>query len=201
MKTIEKGHFFDDLAVKLRKAAVELEEFQGKADKGRAEVMDRYEEAKATFKNVVEEAKTKIEAGQKKYEEVKIKMEELRVQLALGKADTTEAFQAQKKKILEAIHDLETKIKTNESLNKFYAFLMVEIEKFKVQLEILEPKIEKGKEYAKASFEKGKKEFDEFIDKLNIKLGTEEKEDTRWDHFQDEISEAFVHFKNAFSKP
>ncbi len=88
-----------------------------------------------------------------------------------------------------------------ETIDRGLELLMVEIEKFKVQLEILEPKIEKGKEYAKASFEKGKKEFDEFIDKLNIKLETEEKEDTRWDHFQDEISEAFVHFKNAFSKP
>ncbi|NNK69823.1 MAG: hypothetical protein HKO96_05035 [Flavobacteriaceae bacterium] len=199
MKTTEKGHFFDDLAVKLRKAAVELEEFQGKADKGKAEVMDKYEDAKEKFKTIVEDAKTKIEAGQKKYEEVNTKLDELRVQLALGKAETKEAFLAQKKKILDALHELEVKIKTNEVLTRFYAFMLVEIEKFKVQLEILEPKFDKGKEYAKSSFEKGKKEFDEFIDKLNIKLG--KKEESQWDHFQNEISEAFSHFKNAFSKP
>ena len=200
MKTTDKGHFFDDLAVRLRKAAVELEEFQGKADKGRVEVMERYEDAKKKFKTIVEDAKTSIEAGQKKYEEINTKLDELRVQLALGKAETKEAFLAQKKKILKALNELEMKIKTNEVLTRMYAFMLVEIEKFKVQLEILEPKFEKGKEYAKTSFEKGKKEFEEFIDKLNIKMGRKD-EETQWEHFQSEISEAFSHFKNAFSKP
>ena len=199
METTERGHFFDDLAVWLRKAAIELEEFQGKADKGKAEAMERYEDAKEKFNKIVEEAKTKIEAGQKKYDEVNVKLEELKVQLALGKAETKEAFQAQKKKILLALHELEVKIKTNEVLTRLYAFMLVEIEKFKVQLEILEPKFEKGKEFAKTSFEKGKKEFEEFIDNLNIKFG--KKEETQWEHFQTEISEAFSHFKNAFSKP
>ena len=200
MEKQENGQFFEKVANALRKAAVELEEFQVTADKGMEEVKEKYEEAKKRFNEIVEEAKIARNVGQERYEELKQQFDELRVQLNLGKAETLEAFQAQKKKILTALHELEVKIKTNEALTRMYAFVLIEIEKFKVQLEILEPKFEKGKEFAKTSFEKGKQEFEDLIEKLNIKLGKKE-EASQWDHFQNEISEAFVHFKNAFSKP
>ncbi len=198
MEKEENIHFIDKVAEALRKAAVDLEEFQVKAALGKAEAQDKYEEIKKNLDSFIQESKSKVKTGKEKVDEVHTKFDELRVQLALGKAETIEAFKNQKKQLLTAMHELEVKIKTNKTLNEMYAFVLIEIEKFKAQLEVLEEKFDKGKEDAKASFEKRKQEFDDFIDKFKAKYAS--KEESRWEHFQDEISEAFTHFKSAFSK-
>ena len=33
-----------------------------------------------------------------------------------------------------------------------------------------------------------------------VSCNSNKKEETQWEHFQNEVSEAFSHFKNAFSK-
>jgi len=43
------------------------------------------------------------------------------------------------------LHDIEVKIKTNETLNRMYGLTLIEIEQFKIQLEILEQKFNKEK--------------------------------------------------------
>jgi hypothetical protein len=64
------------------------------------------------------------------------------VQFELGKADTIEAFQEQKKKILEKVNDIENWMKSNPTLTAAYAYLVELIEKIKAQLEIIGEKIE-----------------------------------------------------------
>ena len=128
------------------------------------------------------------------------KFDELRVQLALGKAETKDVFKKQKKQLLSTLHDIEVKIKTNETLNRMYAIVLIEIEQFKIQLEILEQKFKNDNSVAKQSFEKGKNDFNSFIDKFRGKYA-KKKEETRLEHFQNEISEAYDHFKKAFTKP
>ena len=49
-----------------------------------------------------------------------------------------------------------------------------------------------------AFYEKGKEDFNKFTDSLKAKYTT--KEETKWEHFQSEISEAFSHLKQAFDK-
>ncbi len=175
-----------------------MEEFQVKADKGIVEAKDKYEEIKKKFNLFIEDSESKIKAGKEKIDDINTKFDELRVQLALGKAETIETFMEQKKQLLLTLHELEVKIKTNETLSRMYAFVLIEIEKFKVQLEVLEQKFDKRKEEAKISFEKGKQEFNQFIDRFKVKY-SKKKEETKWEHFQSEISEAFTHFKLAFT--
>lgn len=196
---MEETRFIDNVVETLRKAAIEIEELQVQAALGKAEAQDKYEEVKKKFNNVLHDAKSKIHAGQEKVEDIDTKFDELRVQLELGKAEGLDSFRVEKRKLLSKLHEIEVKIKTDKHLNRLYAFILMEIEKFKVNLEILEQKFEQGKEDAKASFEKGKLEFNEFIDKIKAKYG--KKEETKWEHFQDEISEGFRHFKKAFIKP
>ena len=105
----------------------------------------------------------------------------------------------EKRKLLAKLYEIEVKIKTNKHLNRLYAFVLLEIEKFKLNLSILEQKFEQGKEGAKTSFEKGKQEFNQFIESIKAKYG--KKEETKWEHFQGEISEAFLHLKKAFTQP
>ncbi len=196
MKNNENSHLMDKVVDALRKAAVEMEEFQVKAALGKAEAKDTYEESKKKLNLFIHESKMKVASGKEKMEDFHAKLDELRVQLALGKAESIEVFKEQKKNLLSLLHQIEVKVKTNEKLRRLYAILLIEIEMFKVQLEILEEKFDEGKAEAKTSFEKGKKQFNEFIDELTPKYAKKE----GWDHFQDEISEAFSHLKKAFQE-
>ncbi|WP_435412709.1 hypothetical protein [Psychroserpens mesophilus] len=201
MKTKQDSNFVDKVIGALRKTAVELEEFQVQAALGKAEAQDTYEDVKKKFNIFLHESEFKISGLKDKIEDLNTKFDELRVQLALGKAETKEIFKKQKKELLLTLHDIEVKIKTNEALTRMYALTLIEIEQFKIQLEILEHRFNKDKSKAKDTFEKGKQEFNSFIDKFKGKYGKKKVEETKLEHFQHEITEAFDHFKKAFSKP
>ena len=199
MKTVEKRKFMDSVVEALRKAAIEMEELQLQTALGKAEARDSYEKAKKKFNLFLHESDAKIKKGKKKASDIHTKVDELRLQLNLGKVETIEAFRIQKKKLLLTLHELKVKIKTNEKFKRVYAYLLIEIEAFSILLEILEDKFESGSKSAKGAFEKGKKQFDEFIDDLKAKYG--KKKPSKWEHFSGELSEAFTHLKQALSKP
>ena len=195
---MESREFIDNVVTALKRAAVEIEEFQLQATLGKAEANDKYEELKKKFNLFVHESKATIKAGQEKMDDINTIIDELRVQLALGKADSTEIFKEQKKKLLLILHELEVKIKGNETLQTAYAFLMIEIDKFKVQLQVLEKKLDGGKEETERPFEKGKQGFNGFVDGFKEKFTM--KKEKRWSNFQDEISEAFENLKHSYTK-
>lgn len=192
--------FMDRVIEALRKTAINLEEFQVKIALGKAEAQDKYEEVKKKFNLFIHDTEFKIKGVKEDIEELKSKFDELRVQLALGKAETKEIFENQKKELLLTLHEIEVKIKSNKTLNRMYALTLIEIEQFKIQLEILEQNYNREKSEVKNAFEKGKQEFNAFIDKVKTKYA-KNKEETKLEHFQNEILEAFIHFKKAFSKP
>jgi len=200
MKTMEETRFIDNVVETLRKTAIEIEELQIQAALGKADARDKFEEVKKKFNTVLHEAKAKIKTGKEKFDDIDTKFDELRVQLELGKADGIDSFREEKRELLSKLHEIEVKIKTNKQLNRLYAFVLLEIEKFKLNLSILEQKFEQGKEGAKTSFEKGKLEFNQFIETIKAKYEKTE-ETTKWEHFQGEVSEAFSHFKKAFTQP
>lgn len=185
----------------LKKAAAELEELQVQMNLGKAEASDKYEEWKKEFASYVNDAKSKARQGTDKMKDVQEDLEalfdQLRVQLALGKAEGYDAFQAQKKKILEKIHEIENKIKNDPTLNKIYALFIIQLEKFKVFLEWLEEKFREGKDTASDKFAEGKEKFQSFVSSMKSKI--EEFDNERWSHFQDEVIAAFTNLKNAFT--
>jgi hypothetical protein len=198
METTMNKTFTEKVVDTLRKAATELEEYQVQAALGKAEAKDKFEEVKKNFNLFMNDSKTQIRVGEDKLEELHTKFDELKVQLSLGKAETIDAFQMQKKNLLDTLHNIQVSIKTNKAYKKSYAFVMIEIDKFKVQLEALEHRFENKAGATETSFEKGKQDFDRFVDGLKSRLS--QKEDTNWEHFQGEISEAFSHFKKAFTR-
>lgn len=200
METKANTHFMDKVVEALRKAATELEELQVKAALGKTEAEDKYEEVKKKFNLFIHESKYKIKEGKEKFDEINDQFDKLVDQLEQGRVDSIEKFKEQKVKFLDTLDDLEDKIRSNETMNKMYAFVLIEMEKFRLQLDVLEENFEKGKETSKATFEKGKLEFNQFVEKLKGKF-SKEKEATQWEHFQGEITEAFTHFKKAFTKP
>lgn len=198
MKDTQNIQFIDKVINALRKTAIKLEELQVQTALGKAEAQDKYEDIKKEFNLFLHDSEFKIKGIKENMEDLKISFEQLRVQLALGKAETIEAFKMQKKDLLLTIHEIEVKIKSNPSLNRMYAVTLIEIEQFKIQLEILEQKYMQEKTATKSSFEKAKEEFNLFIESVKVKYG-KKKEATKFEHFQSEISEAFDHFKKAFS--
>jgi hypothetical protein len=198
MKNKEDIQFVDKVIGALRKTAIELEESRVQLALGKAEAQDKYEEIKKKFNLFIHDSRYKIKGVKEKTEELNTKFDELRVQLALGKADSKEIFKNQKKELLLILHEIEVKIKTNETLNRIYALTLIEIEQFKIQLEILEQKFNKNKIEAQDNFQKGKKDFNSFVENFKGKYA-KKKEETKLEHFQNEISEAFDHFKKAFS--
>ncbi|MFD1294384.1 hypothetical protein ACFQ5N_11105 [Lutibacter holmesii] len=198
MERVYQSQFIDKVIVALRKAAINLEEFQVKTALGKAEAKEKYEEVKKEFNTFIHENEYKINDIQENFEELKTKFDELRIQLALGKAETIDIFKKQKKQLLLILHEIEVKIKTDKTLNRMYAVTLIEIEQFKIQLEILEEKYLNTTSETKSSFQKGKEEFNLFIDKIVSKY-SKKKEETKLEHFQNEIAEAFTHLKKAFS--
>ena len=200
MKNKEDVQFVDKVIGALRKTATELEEFRVQTTLGKAEAQDKFKEVKKKFNLFVHDSEFKVKGVKEKIEELNTKFDELRVQLALGKAETKEIFKKQKKQLLLTIHDIEVKIKTNATLNRMYAITLIDIEQFKIQLEILEQKFSKDKGKAKDTFEKGKQDFNSFIDKFKGKYSKKKKEETKLEHFQMKYLKLLIILKKRFPK-
>lgn len=166
----EHNHISEKIADALRKAAVELEELQVQFSLGKAEASDKYEEIKKSFNHFVHDAKLKYQAGKDKSDDLAARFEELQVQLNLGLAEGKDAFNAQREKILDAVKRLEDKINATELGSEVIHGLKVEIEKFKIKLEILRLRFELGKMDAKDEFESRKADFKDKIDELKSKF-------------------------------
>lgn len=195
----------DSIIGGLKKAAVELEEFQLQFALGKADTKDVYEKVKKDFNGYVHDAKLYFESAKDMAKERAIQLkaifETLQVQLALGKADTKEIFEEQMKKISATLNELEVLIRKNETADEYYTKLQVEIEKFKIKLEILKLRYKLNKMDAANEFEIKKTEFLKKLSDIKTRLDKKEQEvENKWEHFKEEITEAYTNLKKVFVK-
>lgn len=204
METYSKTSIGDKIINGLKKATEELEQFRVQAALGKAEARDAYEAAKKKFNLYLHDAKANMKnakgVAEEKSTQLKNAFDSLQVQLEKGKAESREIFESQKENILSCLNTIEDLIKNNKVLNVYYAELQMEIEQFKIKLGILKLQYELGKLEAKEDYEHKKVEFSKKLDEIKNRLlrnqmGSEEK----WEHFQEEISQAYSHLKKAFS--
>ena len=205
METTEKGSLSDTIIDGVKKAILELEEFRLQAALGKAEAHDAFEGAKKKFNTFVHEAKLKLDNAKDVVKErsvqLKTLLETLQVQLALGKAETKEVFEEQRKKIAHALNELETLIKKNKTTDEFYTRLQMEVEKFKIKLDILKLRYDLNKLEARNEFEEKKVDFSQKLSDLKKRLEKKEGEvQDKWEHFRTEITDAYSHLKKAFVK-
>lgn len=103
-------HFNDGLIAFLKNATTKLEELQLQTNLGKAEIADKVDELKKEGQERLNEIKLGFKTIAKKNDEysslLKGKLEHLELQFALGKADTMDELNAQKKKIQEALREL-----------------------------------------------------------------------------------------------
>jgi hypothetical protein len=204
METSNQTKIADRIIDGLKKSIVEMEELRVQVALGKAEAKDLYEDARKKFKKILTEAENKLAAANdgahNGAQKIRTLFESLQVQLALGKAETKDAFEEQKEKITRLLQDLENAIRSNETSNEYYTNMLMEMEKFKIKLEIIKLKYALKKMNARDEFEEKKKEFmSKFTELKERMLKKETGAEKKWDHFRGEITEAFGHLKNAFA--
>lgn len=200
MEKKENVHVIDIVVDRMRKAAVELEEFQVKVSLGKMEALEKYEEIKRSYNHLIHESKIRIAHSKERLETLQGKLEDLQVQFALGKAVTVEVFKAQKKRILLAIHEIEVSIKTNPTFVKSYAVLLETLETLKLKLEILSDKLEPAKKKVRKALKNGKEEIERVLSSFQEKFKKRINYERRMDVFQDELAIAYKHFRKAFAR-
>lgn len=199
METINKTHFMDKAINGLRKASVELEEFQMQLSLGKSEAFEKYQEIKKKFRGFMHEVINKLREDKVSAEELTLKFQKVEHLLVSEKIETKENFNEQKKKILALVEEMEDALKSTAVDKDFHIKINTEIEKFKIKMEILRLRLELGKLDVKKGFESLKSEFAERLDSIKMKF--EEGESAlahNWDHFSHELSEAYKHLKKAF---
>lgn len=198
MEKKENVHVIDLVVDKMRKAAVDLEQFQLTVNLGKMVALEKYEELKKSYSHLISESKIKIAHGKERLEHLQGKLDELQVQFSLGKAVTIEAFKAQKKKILNTIHEIEVSIKTNPAFVKSYAILLQALEALKLKLEILSKRLEPARKKIRKSLNEGKDEIEKILSSFQERFKKRINYERRMDVFQDELAIAYKHFKKAF---
>src|SRR5688572_3055189 len=126
----------DKFFAHFKKAQQEIEELALQLSLGKAEAKDKFEEIKKDLSEKVHHWKTSsiykdLTSGKNTLTSAD---EDLLVQLELGKAEAKDAFEIQKKKILESLDKLEEGIKNNPEVEKYNSELREEIEKFRLKI-------------------------------------------------------------------
>lgn len=189
----------------LKKAQQEMEELALQFTLGKVEAADIFEDVKKEFNGKAHEWKQRYESMKvvslDRITALKVKFEELQVQLALGRADAKDLFEKQQEKILHAINEMETEIKSNPELQEHFEDFKTEMEKFKLKLEILKLKYELKKFEVKGDFKNEMTEARIKIDKIVEKMeGKWDGAKVKYADFGDEIDLAYKHLKKAVGK-
>lgn len=150
-----------------------LEEMQMQFSLGKMDASEAFEKQKDQFRSMLVNLKENMEKAtdmaEDKAAEMHTKLEELRVQLALGKADGMDAFEAQRKQIELAMHELYVAGKQNFSNNYEKGLEMFDrqSEAFRTGLDIVKIQYSLAKMDAKDEVEEKRKELNDKIVELN----------------------------------
>jgi HAMP domain-containing protein len=188
------------LADKLLEAQQELDELALQFTLGKAEAKDKFEELKITFARQLQVVKAALNQAevQTMANRLKTRVEDLELQLALGKSETKEIFEAQRKKILEALVRLENDLKQSLPASINLEELYHEIEKFKLKLEIIRLKFILKKFMVKDSFREKMKDARRNVSRLTDQASSKWKAGSeKLTDFKDEIQLAYKHLRKA----
>jgi len=185
-------NFKDQLGKLINKAETEIDELRVKIALGKMNGADLFEDIKKELRSSFHEISNEIhKEGDEVSQSVRSNVDSLQLQLALGKADALDVYEAQKKKISEAIHKLEENVRDSRNMLSSNAKIRIqnELEKFSLKMEILQIRYELGRLDLKDNVEnkklKFKKEFDTLL--ANVKEESSEK-----------IEEYGTNLKNAY---
>jgi uncharacterized protein involved in exopolysaccharide biosynthesis len=186
----------------------QLDDLEFDLDMKGMNVADYFEEGKAELKEAVDGLKEKVEkiSGGEKAQSLKGKLEHLQVQLALGKAETKDAFEEQKGKLETAISDLGEKLDeweaaVEEKTDDITVGIKEKTEGFRTKLDMMRLHYHLAQADARDELEEKRKALRTRIHETKTKLkSADEKEgdeESRWDEVKEELGESFSHLQNA----
>ena len=195
----EEKPMLTKVAGQLLKTQQELDELAVQFALGKAEAKDKFEEVKKEFRTQVGILKQSLGAYLLKelVNTTRSKFEALEVQLALGKAESAEVFEAQSKRILCSVRALEKEIRDKLPSQEVATFSH-EMEKFKLKIEILRLKYFLKKFEMKDSFKEKMVEARKTIDHLKLAAkGKLSSGKERLGDAKDEVQLAYKHLRKA----
>ncbi len=187
------------IAEQLKKGQEELDALAVQFSLGKAEVKDKFEEAKKQMRDSILDFKEVLADRKDNWvTRVKDKLDDLDEMLDKGKAETKAKFAEQKKSITERLNQLRNEVRENPEAENLANHFTAATEKMKLKLALLEKKIgEEKKELTE--------EFKEEMGKARTKIDSivartkEMKEDVdlKLEHFSEEIQLSYDHLKKA----
>ncbi|MCE3259705.1 MAG: hypothetical protein K0S12_1346 [Bacteroidetes bacterium] len=188
----------------LQKAVVELEQLQVQVALGKAEARDLYNDQKKRFNIYIHSVKEQMGGYTEHVKDDSQRIKELLLEIGHHlediKVETSAAFEEQRKSLLKLFSDLEEYIRSDKALSSVYSDLLMQVEIFKLKMEILKFRFDLKKLSIKEEFEKNKALFLEKINELKTKVKNDLDENGSWDRFQTEMGEAYKHIKHAFGR-
>lgn len=156
-----------------------FEELKLQANLGKMDAVDAFETQKNQLKSFVSKIKEQLDNSTDMAEEqvknMRSKLDELNLQLHLGKAETKEAFEEQRKKIEPALNEVYEYGKKvyHTGFNQAMGLFDTQSDWFKTNLEIMQLKFSLAKMDAKEEAEEVKKQ-------LEIKLNELQEHSKQW---------------------
>ncbi len=168
--------------------------------------LERLESQKKQFSQALDRLKAEIEKSKTLAADIKAKIvqqvDHLKVQLALGKAEAKDAYEAQKEKIGGAIASFQTSVEreVGEVSDAVTQELVAAENALDAELDAVAAQFEIEKARQQAQFEQKKKELTEQIHLFKNDLkGKREKAGAKADTFEGEFSAGLEQIKKAFS--
>ena len=200
----------------LEKWTKELDDLDVQISLGEEEYVEAFEEQKSRFLGWINEANASIQGQAEKYgvdeklNAVKAKFEELQLQLALGKAESKEAFEEQRKKIENTLQNCnqafdEYKSQAGEKAGDLGEGFQQQLENFRTKLDVYRLHFALGSADAQDELAEKKKELKSRVLEMREKAEKKGEEtvgemEEKWDGVKEELSEAYDHFKGALKR-
>jgi hypothetical protein len=196
----------------LKKWNEELEDLEVNISLGEEEYMEAYETQKANFMAFLDRSAKSIDDLhlEEKAMPIRTKLDELRVQLALGKAESKEAFEKQQKNLTELMHKAgeayeEAKTDAGEKSSELANSFKEQAEHFRTKLDMFRLHFHLGSADASDEMKEKKNELQEKVRDLKAKASEKAEEmgdeaDDKWDEVKEELGEAYDHMKGALKR-
>ena len=173
----------------------------------KAEAIERVETQKTRVKESLDRFNAAVEKAKELPKETRLKIqnqiEHLQVQLALGKADAKDAYQAQKKKITQAIASFEADVDRDlqEAFEPLAQELLEESIALEAELDAAELQFEVKKAEKKTTFETKKQELAAKIQAYKEKVKTKRQmKQEKFEALDQELSAEFARLMDGVTK-
>lgn len=190
------------IADQLLKSQQDLDELALQLSLGKAEVKDKFEEAKKQLKTDIREFKEELDADYKQSKdwakETFDELTDLESLLDKGKAETKEVFEEQKKNIIYGLENVKNAIKKNPEVIKMGNYFTSAVERIQLQMALFQMNLNSDKKELTKEFKHEMNAAKTKINSIITKIqDAKDNVDLKLDHFNNEIELSYEHLKKA----